>query len=175
MKLWDVVHEKSRASLAGHAGDVLAVTFSPDGLTLAWTGRDQAVRLWDPVTARELLTLSGHQAPVHAASFSPDGTIVATDSHDGAIKRWRAPKSPLRKMTMTRQAIEFADNHSRSNRSPQPDFGRFLRNLVEASVRFWPGSHPGVMRAISRAVWLCAPSFIDPACPTRECGRESLI
>ena len=43
------------------------VTFSPDGLTLALTGRDQMIRLWDPVTARELLTLKGHQAPVHAA------------------------------------------------------------------------------------------------------------
>jgi eukaryotic-like serine/threonine-protein kinase len=100
VKLWDVAHEKSRASLSGHVGDVLAVTFSPDGLTLASTGRDRTIRLWDPVTARELLTLRGHLAPVHAASFSADGTILATGSHDGAIKLWRAPKSPIRKIDM---------------------------------------------------------------------------
>ncbi len=73
-----------------HASEVLSVTFSPDGLTLASTGNDKMVRIWDPVTTQPLLMLKGHEAPVHAAAFSRDGTILATGSHDGRIKLWRA-------------------------------------------------------------------------------------
>jgi eukaryotic-like serine/threonine-protein kinase len=91
--LWDVTRESARNPINCHAGDVLGIAFSPDGLTLATAGRDRLVRLWDPATAEELLTLKGHRAPVHAISFSPDGAILASGSHDGAIKLWRAPSS----------------------------------------------------------------------------------
>jgi eukaryotic-like serine/threonine-protein kinase len=102
IRLWNAATGEHTGTLRGHTDRVRTLASSPDGKTIATAGNDGVIRLRDPVTARELLTLSGHQAPVHAASFSPDGTILATGSHDAAIKLWRAPKSPLRKMTMTR-------------------------------------------------------------------------
>ena len=39
---------KLKTTLTGHAYDVDAVTFSPDGQTLASGSRDGTIRLWNP-------------------------------------------------------------------------------------------------------------------------------
>lgn len=52
-----------------------AVTFSPDGLTLATTGWNKQVRLWDVSTGQLLHTLDGGGDTVR---FSPDGRLVAS-------------------------------------------------------------------------------------------------
>ena len=95
-----MAEQKAGALLQNHAGDVLNLAFSPDGLTLASCGRDRTVRLWDPVTAQELLTLNGHKADVHGIAFSRDGATLATGSHDGAIKLWRTSPEYLARKTV---------------------------------------------------------------------------
>jgi WD40 repeat protein len=51
VRLWDVTTRKSVGRLTGHPGSVDAVTFSPDGKTLATAGLGSAVRLWDVASA----------------------------------------------------------------------------------------------------------------------------
>jgi WD40 repeat protein/serine/threonine protein kinase len=81
--------------LAGHAGRVRALTFTPDGRTLAAAGDDQKVRLWQAATGQLLLTLRGHDKEIYAASFAPNNRLLATGCFDGTIRLWLAEPDGL--------------------------------------------------------------------------------
>jgi WD40 repeat protein len=74
--------------LAGHARNVTAVVFSPDGHQLATADADGTVRVWDPATGEHLHTLTGHTSRVTAVAFSPDGHQLATASQDQTVLVW---------------------------------------------------------------------------------------
>jgi WD40 repeat protein len=83
--------------LWGHKSDVLSVTFSPDGKTLASGSYDKTVILWD-VAARKPLgaPLSGRKGPVFSVAFSPDGKTLASGSYDKTVILWDvAARKPL--------------------------------------------------------------------------------
>ena len=59
---------------------------SPDGKTLATTGRDGSIRLWDVGTGKVRATLKGHKGSVFALAFSPDGKVLASGPYAGGIE-----------------------------------------------------------------------------------------
>ena len=83
--LWDVVSGTRQATLQGHTNEVLSVSFSPDGSTLASGSFDETVILWDVVSGTRQATLQGHTALVLSVSFSPDGSTLASGSRDEVI------------------------------------------------------------------------------------------
>jgi WD40 repeat protein len=67
---------------------VNAITFSPDGNTLASASKDGTIRLWDLPIGNEKQRLEGYSSPVNALAFSPDGKILVSASDDSTIRLW---------------------------------------------------------------------------------------
>jgi WD40 repeat protein len=82
INIYQLASRKLKTICRGSYYDVYAVTFSPDGMTLASCGRG-AVRLWDVVTGRSLLTMPGYDFGV-ALAFSSSGKELAV----GRVRRF---------------------------------------------------------------------------------------
>jgi WD40 repeat protein/beta-lactamase regulating signal transducer with metallopeptidase domain len=116
IKVWDLAKSSElgvltpRHLLKGHAGEALAIAFSPDGKTLVTVGGianlSGEVKLWDvPLTGERgesasrgslRLDLHGHKDPVQCVRFSPDGKTLATGGSLGAsgeLFLWNIPGS----------------------------------------------------------------------------------
>lgn len=91
--IWNLRMGDRVGTLTGHAGEVYAIAYSPDGMRIATAGRD-GLRLWDADTYEELIELRGHTSFVWSVQFSPDGSKLASGSGDGTVRIWdtRRPK-----------------------------------------------------------------------------------
>jgi WD40 repeat protein len=73
-------------TLKGHNKEVLDVSFSPDGQTIATASYDTTVQLWTG-NGRRLWILE-HPDQVFDVNFSPDGKTIATASRDNIVRLW---------------------------------------------------------------------------------------
>lgn len=86
--LWDTYSWEPQATLAGHTGQITAVSFSPDGRWLASASSDSTVRLWEVSSFAEVGVFRGHSEPVARVSFSPDGHVIASVNGMGGVLLW---------------------------------------------------------------------------------------
>ena len=83
IKLWDVTTGDLKRTLTGHRDEINAVTFSPDGKTLASASQDNTVKLWDAESGVLKTTLTSEASGgVYAIAFSPNGKTLATATKD---------------------------------------------------------------------------------------------
>ncbi len=87
VSLWDAKTRLLRGRLHGHTGEINALAFAPDGLTLATGGDDATVRVWDIATEKTGLVFREHKSPVRNVAFSPDGRLIASAGNQ-AIMVW---------------------------------------------------------------------------------------
>jgi WD40 repeat protein len=87
--LWDAATGAERLCLRHHH-QVNAVSFAPDGRTLASGCRDGTVRIWDAATGVERFPLQESSDRITAVGFSPDGRILASGSTDRTVRLWDA-------------------------------------------------------------------------------------
>lgn len=83
---------QSVGKLTGHANQVRALAFSPDGKLMAAAsgnpGQFGEVKIWDVAERKEVRTIRAHRDHLFAVAFSPDGKLIATCSYDRMIKLW---------------------------------------------------------------------------------------
>jgi WD40 repeat protein len=119
-----------RVVLAGHAGPVLAVAFSPDGTRVLTGCGDGTARLWEVATGKPVATLAGHVNLVSAVAFSPDGIRVLTASADHTARLWDAVTGKvlvsLAGHTGPITAVAFS-----------PDGTRVLTGSQDSTARLW--------------------------------------
>ena len=72
----------------GHPAAVTAVTFSPDGKTIATGSKDKTIKLWEATTGNEIRTLAGHSSQVNDIRFTSDGKLMLSADWDHTVKVW---------------------------------------------------------------------------------------
>jgi hypothetical protein len=91
-KLWYAASGRVRTFTPRRDADypLAAISFAPDGKTIASGHVDGTVTLWDVATGKELTTLDGHEAQVTTLAFSADGRTLASGDQEGIVKVWAA-------------------------------------------------------------------------------------
>ena len=85
--VWERETERPVVSVAESAE---AVSFAPDGGSIATAPVFGPVRVWDAESGEERVRLVGHTGAVNDVEFSPDGSLLATGSADGTVRLWDA-------------------------------------------------------------------------------------
>jgi dipeptidyl aminopeptidase/acylaminoacyl peptidase len=103
-----VAQAKEIRRFGGSQQEVNALTFSPDGKTVASSGSDRVLHLWDIVTGKELRTISGEGIQPWSLAFSPDGKWLADVCADMSIGLWEAASGKTLHTMKGHQAIPWS-------------------------------------------------------------------
>ena len=90
VQVWDALDGGHPLTYREHFYYVHAVSWSPDGKSIASASADTRVQVWDAVTGSNIVTYRKHASKVNAVAWSPDGKRIASASDDRTVHIWDA-------------------------------------------------------------------------------------
>ncbi|KAF7708288.1 hypothetical protein HF521_017345 [Silurus meridionalis] len=84
--LWDIETGSQKTTFAGHIGDCMSMSVSPDYNFFISGSCDYTAKLWDIREGRCKQTFYGHESDINAISFFPNGNAVITGSDDASCR-----------------------------------------------------------------------------------------
>ena len=134
---------------------ITAVTFSPDGKSLATSDVIGQVRLWQVADGQQLMTFQGHSDWISSIAFSPDGKLLASSgtSDDPTVKLWEAN---------TGQCVRILQGHNYwiSSVAFSPDGQTLASASDDHTVRLWEVSTGQCVRILQgHTSWVKSVAF----------------
>lgn len=87
--VWSLTESRPLQTLAGLKGDVLALTFSPDGVLLAGSSRSNLLQVWNTATGGPGRALKGtNSLAFHSTGRTLDSDLVSTGEDTSRAVRW---------------------------------------------------------------------------------------
>jgi WD40 repeat protein len=84
VRIWNTDTGELVHTLTGHASDVSAVAYSPDGTRIVSSSSDGSTRLWDAGTGNAMGNPITDKA-VYSVAFSPDGQLIVSGAATGTV------------------------------------------------------------------------------------------
>ena len=130
---WKIPAEKAIRNFTGSGGFLHAVSYSPDGKTVAAAGQDSKIRTWNAANGEELLVINAHASTIYTLVFSPDGRWLCSGGQDGMVKLWNVKTGVgVRKFQGHREGV-FCLGFS-------PDGAEVFSGSSDLTIRRWDRS-----------------------------------
>jgi len=130
--LWDAATGERLRALAGQAGEIGGLAFSPDGRMLAAADLNGAVTVWGLETERVLHSFHDAAGPTAELCFSPDNQLLAVGGTNGNFTLWE--------LSTGRVQLAFKGAEQDVSRSTQIAFAAHARQLLTTDnnlIRVW--------------------------------------
>jgi DNA-binding beta-propeller fold protein YncE len=132
--VYDVQTGERLYARSGLKRQVTAMTFSPDGRTLA-VGYNGLVQLWDSRLQELPRAITGFERPLTCLSYSPDGKRLAAGTQDGHVWVWDVGSA------RQTQLIEVGGRMVRSV-AFSPNGKQLVTVAAQAAVAVWDVAEP---------------------------------